>query len=239
MSAKRALITGASSDIGIMVARRFLTAGMSVVGHYHKGQQSFFDLAEEFPSFKPLCLDLEDTAAIETYITENPDVISDIDVLINGAAELQSIRFDNIKGNDLVRALKVNLIPGILLMQAVTPTMVERGWGRIVHLSSIGVKFGGGTASFCYALSKHAQEFMPADHKMWAGHNVFVNAIRIGVTNTRIHRNDPTKDMNKRIQLIPAKRMASPEEIAETVFWYGSENNTFTTGQTITVAGGE
>ena len=58
---------------------------------------------------------------------------------------------------------------------------------------------------------------MPANHMTWAAHDVFVNALRIGVTDTRFHLQDPDKDMDARVALIPAGRMATPEEIATNI----------------------
>ena len=124
-------------------------------------------------------------------------------------------------------------------MQAIGPAMVKRGFGRIVHGSSIGVKFGGGEQSFTYSLSKHAQEFIPKECREWAKNNVFVNVVRIGVTTTRIHSNMPHKDMATRAKFIPAGRLASPEEIAQTLFWLGSDINGFTANEIISAAGGE
>ena len=63
--------------------------------------------------------------------------------------------------------------------------------------------------------------------------------LRVGVTDTKIHKNDPTKDMKRRVEMIPAGRMASPDEIANIIFWLGSDQNTFTTGQVISSSGGE
>ena len=117
--------------------------------------------------------------------------------------------------------------------------MLERGWGRIVNLSSIGVKFGGGSKTFCYSLSKHALEFFPHDHKTWAARNILINTLRVGVTDTRIHKVDPEKDMNQRISMIPMARMATPDEIANVVCWLGSDQNSYMTGQVITASGGE
>ena len=82
-------------------------------------------------------------------------------------------------------------------------------------------------------------EFLPADHKAWAASNVLVNTLRLGVTDTRLHRLDPNKDMTERVSLIPAQRMATPEEMAQTIYWFSSDDNTYITGQTVTVAGGE
>jgi len=236
---KTALITGASSDIGMALCRVYLEAGYDVVAHYHSGQASFFDMVEGNGAVRPLQIDFSDIATTEAAIAKNRDILQSCDVLINAAALLKSRPFSEITAADMLSAFTINVVPAALLMQTVAPGMCARGWGRIVNIGSIGVKFGGGSASYCYALSKNALEFLPADYKKWAGDNVFINALRVGVTDTRIHKNDPTKDMSARIGLIPAKRMASPDEMAKAIYWYGSDQNTFTTGQTITIAGGE
>jgi len=88
-------------------------------------------------------------------------------------------------------------------------------------------------------LSKHAMEFMPAIHKNWAAHNVLINTLRLGVVETRFHKNNPEKDLSLRMSLIPAGRMANTEEVAAMVEWLCSSKNSFTTGQTISMAGGE
>ena len=186
-----------------------------------------------------LQIDFSDPQNLEDSLKEDPEPFLDTDVVVNAAALYESAPFVDITTQAILRIMTVNVLPGLQLMRTVAPAMVERGWGRIVHLSSIGVKFGGGSNSFAYALSKHAMEFMPSDHKGWAARNVFVNVIRVGVTDTRFHDNNPDKNLGERVAMIPAGRMASPDEIAKAVYWYGSENNSFTTGQVIAVAGGE
>lgn len=236
---KQVLITGASSDIGLALCRLYLEQKFRIVAHYNKGRSEFTELVESSDGVTPIILDLSNPGDLEQSIADHRELFADTDVLINAAALLEPAPFCKITAQSVIDAISVNVVPGLLLMQAIAPEMVKRKWGRIVNLSSIGVKFGGGSSSFCYALSKHAMEFLPSDHKAWAADNVFVNSLRLGVTDTRIHGNDPNKDINKRVSLIPAGRMATPEEMAKAVYWYGSNENTFTTGQTITIAGGE
>jgi NAD(P)-dependent dehydrogenase (short-subunit alcohol dehydrogenase family) len=119
------------------------------------------------------------------------------------------------------------------------PEMAKKGWGRIVNLGSIGVKFGGGKNSFSYSLSKHALEFIPSDFKDWASKNVLVNVLRVGVVDTRLHSSDPLKNMSDRVRLIPMQRMASPEEVAKAIWFLGSDSNSYITGQVISFSGGE
>lgn len=239
MTQRHVFITGASSDIGIAVSKVFLEEGHRVVGHYHSGRPEFFDLVEASPDMTALKIDFSDPQNLETALQETPELFLGADVLINASAAYEATPFVDITPEAVLRAMTVNVLPGLQLMRSVAPAMAERRWGRIVHLSSIGVKFGGGFNSFAYALSKHAMEFMPSDYKAWAAQNVFLNVLRVGVTDTRFHKSNPDKSLDERVALVPAGRMASAEEIARSVFWYGSDNNSFSTGQVIAIAGGE
>ena len=118
--------------------------------------------------------------------------------------------------------------------------MLERKWGRILNCSSIGVKFGGGGNSYNYAFSKNCLEFIPNAHKEWANRNVLINNLRIGVTNTKIHKRMRRQaNIKKRINLIPMKRMAQPKEIANYIINSVIDENSYMTGQTINISGGE
>ena len=236
---KQVLITGASSDIGIETCKKYLAEGFQVVGHYNHGQDGFFDLVDASPNLQSLQIDLSNVKMFEQALIANKTLLEKTDILINMAAVSQAKLFQKITAADIIGAMNVNLIAALLLMRDTTPGMIKRKWGRIVNIGSIGVKFGGGATSFCYALSKHSLEFLPQDYKSWAANNVFVNTLRIGVTDTKFHHNNPAKNMERRIEMIPAKRMASPDEIADVIFWHGSNQNTFTTGQVISISGGE
>ena len=112
--------------------------------------------------------------------------------------------------------------------------------GRIINISSIGVKYGGHPNSAPYTISKAALEAMTILFaKAGAPHNVLVNAVRVGATDTDFHKLNPSKDLSSRINLIPLKRLADPSEIASTIYFLASEESSFVTGSVITVAGGE
>lgn len=230
------LISGASSDIGLAVCRRYLGAGWRVLAHYRTLRAELEALVGV--DCETWQCDFVDTAGLETVLRDDRRLTA-VDALINLAAEVAPSAFSDVTAADILRALSVNLVPGLLLMKTLGPAMAERGFGRIVHASSIGVKYGGGSSTFPYSLSKHALEFIPGECRHWAAKNVFVNVVRVGVTETRLHDLIPGKDPADRLRLIPAGRMAAPEEIAEALFWLGSEANGFTTGQVTAVSGGE
>ena len=75
--------------------------------------------------------------------------------------------------------------------------------------------------------------------KAGAPFNVFVNAVRAGITDTKFLKHNPKKDLKKRVQLIPLRRLWEPSEIANTIYFLSSEESSYTTGSIITVAGGD
>lgn len=236
MAPRQVFITGASSDIGLALCRRYLDAGWRVIAHYRTLRPELEALAGD--RLEPWPCDFAELGALEAALAQ-PQPFDACDALVHLAALMEPLPFATFSSDDLLRTVAVNTVPGLLLMRRLGPGMASRGFGRIVLGSSIGVKFGGGSDSFCYSFSKHALEFIPAAARRWAADNVFVNAVRIGVTDTRFHDHLPGKSLADRVALIPARRPASPSEMAETLFWLGSEVNGYTTGQVIAAAGGE
>jgi 2-hydroxycyclohexanecarboxyl-CoA dehydrogenase len=234
---RTAFVSGASSEIGAALCGLYLEAGWRVVAHFRTAPRGLAGLRGDV--LETWQCDFADTAHLEAALREKPAFFQRADAFVNLAADVQPRRFEEASGADMLAALAVNLLPGLLLMRSMGPAMADRGFGRIVHASSIGVKFGGGSDSFAYSLSKHAQEFIPRAGRTWAARNVFVNVVRIGVTATQSHGRIPGKDMAARIDLVPAQRAATPLEIAKALFWFGSEANGFTSGQVVAAAGGE
>jgi 3-oxoacyl-[acyl-carrier protein] reductase len=236
----KVFIIGASSDIGLAVCRHYLAEGWDVLAHYRSMRPELEQLAEQNPgTVELLRMDFADTANLESTLAKHQDKYLACDSMINCVATLNPLRFSDITSSNILEHFSVNTLPGLLLMRDMVPEMAKREWGRIVHLGSIGVKFGGGRESFSYSLSKHALEFLPSDYKNWASQGVLVNVLRVGVTNTRLHSSDPLKNMADRVRLIPIQRMASVDEVAKAVWFFGSDINSYITGQVISISGGE
>ncbi|MBF0358615.1 MAG: SDR family oxidoreductase [Magnetococcales bacterium] len=237
---RQALITGANSNIGIALCKQYLASGCRVLAHYHNDNSKFQTLRKEAgAALVPIQKDFSAKDAVEEMIASDQEQILKSDIFVHLAAIREDIVFSDIDGEALMRHFTVNLFPAILFMRSLGPRMAERGWGRIVMGGSVGVKFGGGGSSYCYSISKHALEFMPAIHKKWAASNVFINTVQIGITDTKIYSEKDRHSLPERIALIPAKRSATPTEMARTIHWLGSAQNSFMTGQVVTAAGGE
>ena len=236
---KKVLILGASSDIGLEILKKYLSKGYYILAHYNKGNKKLFDLKRKNINRVSLYkLNLLESENKTNKFFKNK-LLNDCDVVINASAHLKEIQFEKIDLKILLETFKVNLFPSIFLTMRLGPLMSKRGWGRIVNLGSIGVKFGGGKQNLPYSLSKHALEFFPSITKDWVKNNVLVNTIRVGATNTKLHKKLPSKNLKKRSALIPMKRMAEPKEIAEYVYFVGSDENTYISNQVLSISGGE
>ena len=133
----------------------------------------------------------------------------------------------------------INYLSNLLVIKKILPFMSKKKFGRILLSSSTGVKFGGGKTTGLYSLTKYMNEFFFNNYKDYYKKNILINALRIGVTETKIHKKVKGKDLKKRIKLIPIKRMADVNEVAKYVFFYASDQNSLTTNEIIDISGGE
>ena len=69
--------------------------------------------------------------------------------------------------------------------------------------------------------------------------NIFYNVLKIGLTNTKLHRKIPNKNLKERTKLVPTKRMATPNSIADYIYYLSTEKNQFITNEVINITGGE
>ena len=107
---------------------------------------------------------------------------------INLTGYISKSNFLNFKIDDQINTFKTNVILPNLILSKIVNNMIKNNFGRIVNCSSIGIKFGGGSNTYNYSLSKFASEFIPYNFKDWAKKNVLINNLRIGVTNTKLHK---------------------------------------------------
>ena len=88
-------------------------------------------------------------------------------------------------------------------------------------------------------MTKYATELIPNIAKQWSKKNVLINVARIGVTDTEKFREIGKEKIEQRKKLIPMQRLAKVKEVANSICWIGSEENTYISGQVIAVSGGE
>ena len=229
---KKVLIIGGSSDIGQELAKKYL--GKEYVLHLHYNKN--FNILKNFKkNFSLIKADLSSSNL--NKILKKFD--NDYDIIINLAGYVSNQSFQNFNTKTLEKTLRVNSIIPLLIIRKSIKKMLKKKWGRITNSSSVGIKFGGGNSSFEYSLSKHFNEFIPNFMRQLPKKNIFYNVVRIGLTDTKIHKKMKNKDLKTRAKLVPTKRMADPKDIAEYIFYISSAKNTFITSEIVNITGGE
>lgn len=236
---KTILVTGANSGIGYAIVNLFLENDYLVFAHYNTSKKNL-DLIDNV-NLKPIQADLSERKEVENLFKQVVEQTKQIDVLVNNAGIYQSANsFGELNLEMLDNSLDINLKAPFVLSKKYIELMKNFNYGKIINISSIGVKYGGSINSCPYTISKSALEMMTKSFaKEGSKYNILINTLRVGVTNTDIHKNIPNKNMENRINMIPLKKMAEPVEIAEYVLFISSAKNTYCTGSIITVAGGE
>lgn len=238
---RQVLVTGGASGIGRLISLAYAAKGWDVLCHY-RSAPDVADLAGRIEAlgvaFEPVQADLTDPDAIEGLAARLRN--QRLDALVNNAGTYVAPgHFTVLTLPDLEASFRLNAFAPALLAAAVFPGMCSRGFGRIVNVSSIAAKYGGSEKSLHYGMAKRALEGITLTMgREGASKNVLVNTVRPGVVDTDFHARFG-RDMTKRAAMIPAGRLAKPEEVARVVAFLGSEDNTFVTRECLAVAGGE
>ena len=236
---RHVLILGGSSDIGIEVVKIFLKLNWNVTAQYYKNKKKLNNL-KNYRNLNIIKFNFAHKKLYESEKLIKKKFNGKYDSIINLVGYIDNKGFENTNLKSILKSLTANAILPILIEKILVKKMLKQKWGRILNCSSIGVKFGGGANSYNYAFSKHCLEFIPNSYKKWSEKNVFINNLRIGVTDTKIHkRMKKNLKIKARLKLIPINRMAKPEEMAIYIKNLVTNANSYMTGQTITVSGGE
>ena len=237
---KRVLITGGSSGIGSEISKLFAEEGAKIGIHYSKNKNEAEKLKKELSKFTKVKIYQENFSKpklnlIKKFIKD----FGGIDILINNAGVLAKKNFFDLDSKEFDRVFGINTRAPFLLSKDAFKQMEKQNYGRIINISSFTVKYGMGRGeSIHYAASKAALEELTLGlSRIGAKHNITANSIRPGIVNTGMQKG--RKNLDKRIKMVPLRRLAEPKEIAEMVLYLCSEKGDFTTGQTISISGGE
>ena len=245
MSKRNILITGSTGGIGKAIVRKIATPFSKICIHYKQNVNNAEKLKRHILSIESVPYlfkaDLSVDDGIENLIDQVKSKVGNIDIIINNAGGVvTSKQFTNYTVSDYKKIFNLNFYSAFRLCQEFFPDMCKKQYGRIINISSIGVKFGGGNQTFLYSAAKCSLEQMTNNlSKLGSEKNVLINTVRAGVVDTLFHDNITSKVLEERKNMIPVKRLGNPEDIANMVEYLISDKANFITGQTFAVSGGE
>jgi NAD(P)-dependent dehydrogenase (short-subunit alcohol dehydrogenase family) len=240
LSGRIALVTGGANGIGRSIVENFVNEGATVAV---VDREPASTLEGPVTSFE---FDLADTERLDRLVDEVEDVVGPLDILVNDAGIYEPALAVDLALDSYRRVLAVNLDAPVFLARRVARGMVARGYGRIVNITSVHGQFGEETGlSYDVAKAGLNQATRTLAIELGRG-GVLVNAVAPGFVATRMSvvdgRDELQSDWFREIYLeygkLPLRRHAEPWEIARHVVWLASEQNTYLTGQVVTVDGG-
>lgn len=244
-SVRSVVVTGGANGIGLATALRYGRAGYRVAlvdlhdQALNEGAQLVAATGAECLLIKADVSDFYEAQAQAAHILE---CWGQIDVLVNNAGISQTKTLLEISEAEWDRTIAVNLKGYFNWCKAVVPAMMEQGKGRIVNVSSVGAHTGGGpnaASKVAYVTTKAgilgltralARELAPVIH---------ANAVCPGAIDTHMTQGHFTPRRAAIEAGIPLRRLGTPEDIAEVIFFLGASEPCFLTGEVIDADGGQ
>ncbi|HRC26340.1 MAG TPA: acetoacetyl-CoA reductase [Alphaproteobacteria bacterium] len=233
-----AIVTGGTRGIGLAISQALLSEGLRVAAVYHGNEEAArrFESETGARAFK---VDVADYADCARGVSEIASMLGDIAVLVNNAGITRDAVLHKMEPDAWHAVLETNLTSCFNMTRAVVAGMRERGYGRIVNISSInGQKGQFGQANYSAAKAGMIG-FTKALALESAAKGITVNAVCPGYIATDMTAGMRQEVLDAIIKQIPVARMGTPQEIADVVAFLTSEKAGFITGATIAANGGQ
>ena len=246
LQGKTALVTGGNIGIGRAVSLALARCGADVAltyySHKSEGEETAQKIVEMGQKAVAFQLDATDPAQVNEVVGEAAQTLGGhIDIQMNNAGHLvgRSTIVD-MTDDHWFKTMNVNVTSTFYCTRAVLPFM-NTGWGRIVNMSSLAARNGGGPGAVAYAASKGAIiAYTRGLSKEVADKGITVNGVAPGlILETPFHETFNTDEgIKAAIASTPLKRGGTPDDVANAVLYFVSDLGSFITGETIEINGG-
>jgi len=242
LEGKTAIITGGSRGIGKAIVEIFVKQGANVAFTYSSSSDAAIAIENKLStknvkvkSYKSDASNFEEAQLLAASVLEE---FGSIDILVNNAGITKDNLLMRMSEEDFDRVIQVNLKSVFNMTKAVQRTMLKQRKGSIINMSSvIGVKGNAGQSN--YAASKAGIIGFTKSMAIELGsRNIRSNAIAPGFIVTEMTEELGEETIKQYFEAIPLKRGGTPEEIANTCVFLGSDMSSYLTGQVLNVDGG-
>ena len=246
---KRAIVSGASKGLGRACAHSLVAEGVSIA-IVARGEEALIQVARELRKIAqgdvvPIVADIATVEGRARVLAAFPDP----DILVNNSGGPPAGDFREFGRDDWIRALDLCLLAPIEMIRLTLDGMVARSFGRIVNVTSYSVKLPIDTLSLSNGARGGLTNFVAGIARNVAQHNVTINNLLPGVSNTdrqiatvgaQAKKRGIDVDEMRRLKIasIPAGRMGEPDEFGDTCAWLCSARAGYLTGQNVLLDGG-
>ncbi len=238
------LITGGMGGLGETISTKMVDAGYKVVVTYSpsntKSTEWLAEMKKNGYDITAVACDVADFDSCTRAVAEIHAKVGAVDILVNNAGITRDTTFKKMDKVNWDAVMRTNLDSLFNMTKQVADGMVERGWGRIINISSVNGSKGAFGQTNYSAAKAGVHGFTKALALEVAKKNVTVNTISPGYIGTKMVTAIPEDVLNTKIlPQIPVGRLGKPEEVAGLVIYLASEEAAFVTGANIAINGGQ
>ena len=239
-----ALVTGGMGGLGEAICIKMAALGYQVVTTYSPGntkaQEWLASMEQQGYKFHAYPCDVSDYDSAQACISRIAEEMGPVDVLVNNAGITRDMTFKKMDKVNWDAVMKTNLDSVFNMTKPVCDGMADRGWGRIINISSVNGQKGAFGQTNYSAAKAGMHGFTKALALEVAKKGVTVNTISPGYIGTKMVMAIPREVLDSKIiPQIPMGRLGKPEEVTGLVAYLASEEAAFVTGANIAINGGQ
>jgi 3-oxoacyl-[acyl-carrier protein] reductase len=237
-----AIVTGGARGIGRAIATSFLKEGAKVAiidSDKERLETVKKEMGNESKEVMVIPCDITKSSGVNGMVNQVHKKFGRIDILVNNAGIIRRGTIETVTEEDWDRVIEVNLKGTFNCCKAVAGIMKERGYGKIVNVSSIAGKMGDITSAPGYGPSKAGVDALTKTlARQLAQYGINVNAVSPHAIETEMSAQWSEERRKEIIASIPLGRLGKPEDVANAVLFLASEEASFITGEILDVNGG-